>query len=124
LPFEDRPGILWKVLVGEGDKPYLVEGKADWCLNYWYNARRLIYRFPLAPAGGRAKRCLVLDEPFGKDPPRYFLSPDGKTWEEAARAERNGSETSLPIPPACQAAGTVVVRLEGCSVSGFALASS
>jgi hypothetical protein len=36
LPFEDRPGILWKVLVGEGDRPYLVEGKADWCLNYWY----------------------------------------------------------------------------------------
>jgi hypothetical protein len=124
LPFEDRPDILWKVLVGEGDKPYRVETHAAWCLNYWYDAKRLVYRFPLKLAGGKAKRCLVLDEPMGKATPKYFLSPDGKTWEEAVRAERHSSETSLPISSACLDAGTVVLRLEGCAVSGFALSAS
>jgi hypothetical protein len=124
LPFEDRPDILWKVLVGEGDKPYRVETHAAWCLNYWYDAKRLVYRFPLKLAGGKAKRCLVLDEPMGKATPKYFLSPDGKTWEEVVRAERRGSETSLPISSACLDAGTVVLRLEGCAVSGFALSAS
>ena len=42
----------------------------------------------------------------------------------AEKLERNGSETSLPIPPACVAAGTLAVRLEGCAVSGFALTAS
>ena len=66
----------------------------------------------------------MLNEPSGKEPPKYFLSPDGKTWKEAAGVERHGSETSFSIPSACLDAGTVVVRLEGCAVSGFALTAS
>jgi hypothetical protein len=124
LPFENRPDILWKILVGEGDEPYRVETQADWCLNYWAYGKRLVYRFPLKLAAGRAKRCVILDEPSGKEPTKYFLSPDGKTWEEAARIERDGSETSIPISQACLTAGTLVIRLEGCAVSGFALTSS
>jgi Calcineurin-like phosphoesterase len=124
LPFENRPDILWKVLVGEGDEPYRVETQAAWCLNYWYNAKRLVYRFPLAPAGGKAKRCCILDEPSGKEPPKYFLSSDGKAWEEVGRVERTGSETSFPIPAACLASRSLTVRLEGCAVSGFALTTA
>jgi hypothetical protein len=124
LPFEDRLDVLWKVLVGEGDEPYRVETQAAWCLNYWYNAKRLVYRFPLNLGAGRAKRCVILDEPSGKESTRYFLSPDGKGWEEVARVERKGSETSISIPQACVTAGMLVIRLEGCAVSGFALAAS
>ena len=53
-----------------------------------------------------------------------MTDPDGKNWEEVVRAERHDSETSLPISSACLDAGTVMVRLEGCAVSGFALSAS
>src|SRR5207249_3270912 len=88
----DCRGDLWMVRVGEGAEPYRVETQAAWCLNYWHYGKRLVYRFPLVLARGQAKRCVVLNTPSGKDPPRYFLSPDGKTWEEVTRVERHGSE--------------------------------
>jgi hypothetical protein len=122
LPFENRPDLLWKVLVGEGDEPYRVETQAAWCLNYWHYGKRLVYRFPLDLARGQAKRFVLLDTPSGKEPTKYFVSPDGKTWDEVAKVERHGSATSFAISPNCLAAGALVVRLEGCAVSGFAFA--
>jgi hypothetical protein len=123
LPFEaQEPQILWKVLVGEGDTPYFVEAEAAWCLNYWYDAKRLTYRFPLVLAGGEARQLAVLEEASNeKAERRYFLSPDGKDWQAVTPVERQEECTLLAIPKVCQAAGVVAVRLENCTVSGFAL---
>jgi hypothetical protein len=122
LPFEGQEGMLWQVLVGEGDRPYLVEADAAWCLNYWHYGRRLVYRFPLELAGEEARHLVVVESPSSNEPQKYFLSPDGEDYEEATPLDRSGGHTRLAIPPACHAAGAVVVRLEQCVVSGFALA--
>jgi hypothetical protein len=121
LPFEGQDDILWKVLVGEGDRPYLVEASAAWCLNYWHYNHHLIYRFPLSLARGRAKHFLVLESPCGQEPRQYFVSPDGQSWQEVTTVARNGCYTRFEIPKACHEAGTIAIRIEQCVVSGFAL---
>jgi hypothetical protein len=123
LPFEGHDEILWKVMVGEGDRTYLVDAKAEWCINYWHYSKYLIYKFPLSLANGKAKRFALLETPSGKEPRRYFVSPDAENWEEVTSVHRQGSYTSFPIPQECHNAGVIVVRIEGCVVSGFALAS-
>ncbi|MFC1718155.1 metallophosphoesterase family protein, partial [Candidatus Poribacteria bacterium] len=72
-PFGGHDEILWKVMVGEGDKPYLVDAKASWCLNYWHYNKYLIYRFPLSLADGTPHRFALLESPSGPDPQRYFV---------------------------------------------------
>lgn len=121
LPFEGHDNILWKVLVGEGDKPYLVEAEAAWCENYWHYNHHLVYKFPLALAQGRARRFALLETASGKQPRKYFASADARAWEPIPTVDRDGSYTSFPIPQACLAAATLAVRVEGCAVSGFAL---
>jgi hypothetical protein len=123
LPFEDHRDVLWRVMVGEGDESYRVTTQAAWCLNYWAYARRLEYRFPLSLTGGKARRCTVLMEPMGsKDRPlRISVSSDGEDWHEVADAAVQGQYHTFAIPKSCAASGTLVVRLENCAVSGFAL---
>lgn len=121
LPFEGHDEILWKVMVGEGDNPYLIDAKAAWCLNYWHYNKYLIYKFSLSLAGGKAKRFALLESPSGTVPRRYFVSPDAENWEEVTSVDRQGSYTSFPIPQNCQDAGVIAVRIEQCVVSGFAL---
>jgi len=122
LPFEGQRGILWKVMVGEGDKPYLVEAKAAWCQNYWHYNRRLMYKFPLSLAGGKALRFGLLERASGREPRKYFVSPDGNNWREVKSVKRDkNSLTTFPIPADCRKAGKLAVRIERCAVSGFAL---
>lgn len=123
LPFEKDERILWKVMVGEGDKDYLVEAKkAAWCLNYWWYNEFLTYKFPLSLAGGKAKCFALLETAFGEKPRKYLASPDGTLWEDVtAIVERNGPRTSFPIPKSCIESGTLHIRVEQCATSGFAL---
>ncbi len=123
LPFEGQEGVLWRVLVGEGDEPYRVTTQASWCLNYWTYVRRLEYRFPLSLAGGKARRCAVLlESAAGKDRPvRIAVSPDGQSWQEPAGVAVEGEYHTFAIPPSCLAAGVLTLKLENCAVSGFAL---
>ncbi len=121
LPFEGHSDILWKVMVGEGDKPYLVEADAAWCLNYWHYNRHLVYQFPLDLAGGKARRFSIVEIADGNEPRKYLVSPDGKNWSELGTVDRDGCYTSFPIPQNCLDAGQLAVRIEHCVVSGFAL---
>ncbi len=122
LPFAGRNDIPWKVMVGEGDKRFLIDAKAAWCLNYWHYNRHLIYRFPLSLAGGKAGRFAVLQSPCYREAPRFFTSPDGENWQEAEDVRHEGNSfTSFVIPPECLRAKVIFVRLEKCVVSGFAL---
>jgi hypothetical protein len=121
LPFEDREQeVLWKVMVGEGDTPYLAEHKAAWCLNYWHYNQYLTYRFPLrlSPA---AERLCVLETHDANAPFRCLVGPDAQQLAPVDLAERDGSYSYLEIPASCRTAGSVTVRLEGCVVAGFAL---
>ncbi|MCF6283987.1 MAG: metallophosphoesterase [Candidatus Hydrogenedentes bacterium] len=120
LPFEDTD-TLWKVLVGEGDDAYRVTTNAQWCQNYWYYTKELVYEFPLSLAENKARRLAVLNSPESDKTPIYQLSPDGTQWTDVELPERKGSMTSLPIPDACIASGAIHVRLRYCAVSGFAL---
>jgi hypothetical protein len=123
LPFEDREKVLWKVMVGEGDEPYRVTTKANWCLNYWAHVQQLEYRFPLKQTERRARRCTVVLSPMEtKDHPMTLsTSSDGKDWRVVSDAVREGEYATLPIPADCLTAGTLALRLENCAVSGFAL---
>jgi len=121
LPFEGHDEVLWKVMVGEGDRPYLIDAKAAWCLNYWHYNKYLIYRFPLSLADGKASHFALLESPSGSEPRRYFVSPDATSWEEVTSVYRDGSYTSFPISQNCRDAGFIAVRVERCVVSGFAL---
>ena len=122
LPFEGRDGeVLWKVLVGEGDTPFLVEHAAAWCLNYWYDNKHLTYRFPLDLAGPAAKRLCVLAASGGRPELRCLVGPDLRRLSHVEFAERDGSYGFINIPETCRSAGSVTVRLEGGVVSGFAL---
>ncbi len=122
LPFENRDDLLWHVLVGEGDKPYLIDAQAAWCQNYWHYTKSLTYKFPLALGQNKARRLAVLETPVGDPKPRkYFVSADGDQWDEITKPERDNEFTHFPIPTHCVDQGAIYVRLEQCTVSGFAL---
>ena len=88
LPFEGRDEeVLWKVLVGEGDTPFLVEHDAAWCLNYWHYNKHLTYRFPLDLAGPAAKRLCVLETHGGGPRFRCLVGPDPRSLSPVEIAE-------------------------------------
>jgi hypothetical protein len=120
LPFE---GVdhLWKTLVGEDDEPYRITTDARWCQNYWYYNKKLVYRFPLTLGEGKSRRLAVLNSAESDKPPKYFLSADGEHWTTVEPQRRENGMSLFSIPPDCLAASTVHIRLERCSVSGFAL---
>jgi len=120
LPFEDTE-TLWQVLVGEGDEPYRVSSNAQWCQNYWYYNKELVYRFPLALGEDKAHQLAILNSPESEKTMTYELSPDGNHWITIDRPTRKGDMTQLDLPAACHQSGEVHVRLAHCSVSGFAL---
>lgn len=122
LPFENEPGILWKVLVGEGDEPYRTATKAAWCENYWAYAKQLDYRLPLSLAKGQAKHCTILAAPMASKGQTLQISTsaDGQTWQPA-EPDKKDSHYTLTIPANCITSDTLHLRLERCAVSGFAL---
>jgi hypothetical protein len=121
LPFENRDDLLWHVLVGEGDRPYLIDAQAKLCQNYWHYTKSLTYRFPLTLGHGKARRLAVLETHVGgKQPRKYFASADGGQWDEITQLERDGAFTRFPIPANCFDSGSIHIRLEQCTVSGFA----
>jgi hypothetical protein len=122
LPFEGREQeMLWKVLVGEGDTPYLVDQDAAWCLNYWFYVKHLTYRFPLKLGGPDVKRLCVLETHGGNSKFRCLLGPDPKNLLPVERIEHDGSYAYIELPATCRDSGFVTVRLEDCVVSGFGL---
>ena len=120
LPFEDTDA-LWKVLVGEGDEAYRIITKAQWCQNYWYYNKEVVYQFPLSLAENKARHLAVLNSPDSDKAPSYELSADGTQWATIESPQKEGSMTSLPIPDASIVSGAIHVRLKHCAVSGFAL---
>ncbi|MCP4642064.1 MAG: hypothetical protein GY851_16595 [bacterium] len=121
LPFEGRDDILWKVLVGEGDEPYLVDADAARCINYWHYTKRLTYRLPFEDLREQPTRLAVLETPVGGDKPRrYFLSPDGDAWMPAEPLRRDAEHTLFELPASCAESGVAFIRVEHCTVGGFA----
>ena len=121
LPFEGQTGVLWSVLVSEGDAPYLVDAQAARCHGFWHYTKSLTYRFPLDLAEGKARGVALLETPVGKEPRGYFLSANGTDWEAVEPDLRDGAFTQFVLPRSCLEANQVYVRVRQCTVSGFAL---
>jgi hypothetical protein len=86
MPFDHLENIVWKTMVGNDDRNYLIYAKAGDCLNYWAHIQELTYRIPLKEADNRCTKIAVLCdypkiESLYKEG-QYFLSSDLTDWQE------------------------------------------
>lgn len=86
MPFDHLKNIVWKTMVGNDDRNYLIHANAGDCLNYWARIKELTYRFPLKEAGNCCTKIAMLcDYPKIKNlhqEGQYFLSSDLTDWQE------------------------------------------
>ncbi|MDF1815605.1 MAG: metallophosphoesterase [Verrucomicrobiales bacterium] len=82
-PFAHTRNVVWKTLIGEADKPFLVDGKeAKDNISTWCYVRRLVYRLPIADydASHVAILAAVSDRHKDGSPPASIrLSNDNST---------------------------------------------
>ncbi len=126
-PFEKLDGILWKVMVGDGDKPYRVTCKAADVVTWWGYAKELVYRFPLAELKVNPARLAILAELGKKDKKdcsEVSISSDGKSWDPLDLPEPVNSVYLFSLPEKFRS-GDLHLRIigkgEGAVVAGFAL---
>ena len=128
MPFDHLDNILWKVLVGEGDREFLVNSKANDCLNFWAYTRELTYRLPLKETGNQSKKIAMLCK-YKKmhdinQNGQYFISTDLSEWQEIELENAEYEVLSFEIPKDFQQAENVYFKFipSGEShVGGFAL---
>jgi predicted MPP superfamily phosphohydrolase len=85
MPFDHLKNIAWKLMVGDGDRDFLIHAQAGDCLNYWAYVKDLIYRFPLSETGNKCNFLAMLvayDAQNIQKPGQYFISADQKDWME------------------------------------------
>ncbi len=86
MPFDQFDDILWKLFVGEGDKKFRINVKANDCLNFWAYVKGLTYRLPLSEIDNHSTKMAMLCK-YAKpaeiyQPGQFFMSSDLKTWQE------------------------------------------
>lgn len=84
-PFDHTNNILWRIMVGEGDREYLVKSNAEDCLNYWAYVKELIYCVPLEENNNEGRRIGLLTDHRMENINRngqYFISSNMKDWQE------------------------------------------
>ncbi len=133
VAFEHSEGVLWKLLVAPGERPYLVSQKAADVETYWFYVTELTYRLPLEKTGGRATRFAVLGNFMLKDPDGSALgclrvSGDGQTWQDVPLPKPSESVYSCEIPTALRGGKSLYVQVRATdamrhkpTVAGFAL---
>ena len=100
-PFDHINHYLWKLMVGEGDRNFLIESKAADCLNYWAYVKELVYRIPLKYAGNRGKTIAMLTDHKLQNlqqEGQYFLSSDLINWQEIKLKNANYDVLQFSIP--------------------------
>jgi hypothetical protein len=128
MPFDHLKSIAWKILVGEGDREFLISGEAEYCLNYWAYVKKLIYRIPLQKAGTQSTRLTMLcnynksENHFQEG--QYFMSLDLTHWQEIKPEEAKHDVFDFLIPVNFRPADNVYFKftpLGEAYVGGFAL---
>ena len=128
MPFDHLDNILWKVFVGEGDREFLENAKANDCLNFWAYAQELTYRMPLKETGLRSTKIAMLCK-YNKmhdlhQEGQYYISSDMKEWQEIGLENAEFEVLSFEIPKAFRQAENVYFKFTPSGethVGGFAL---
>ncbi|GJM27432.1 MAG: hypothetical protein DHS20C17_00670 [Cyclobacteriaceae bacterium] len=127
IPFDNCDSLIWKILVGEGDRTFLIESKAEDCLNYWAYVKSLTYRLPLIDTNNLATKLAVLAEHqsdnVGK-PGQYWVSLNLEDWQEIPLQEAKVDLLILPIPSVFQKTKNIYFKFipsGEAAVAGFAL---
>jgi len=101
VPFDHTKKIIWRVLVGEGDRTFLVDSKAWDCLNYWAYVKELTYRIPLKETNNHGKRIALLcnyNEKILYQDGQYFISSDLMNWHEMTLEDAKFNVMYFVIP--------------------------
>lgn len=128
IPFDNCDNIIWKVMVGEGDRKYLIESNAEDCLNYWAYVKSVTYKFPLIETNNTATKIAVLAEHKKGNvemPSQYFVSVDMQNWQEIRLVEFKVDLLVLSIPHSFQKAESIYFKFipsGEAAVAGVALA--
>ena len=126
-PWDGIQGIRWKLMVGEGDREYLLSARAGDCLDWWSYVRELVYRLPLAKARGKVSRLALLaalDDTRSPKTEKVFVSSAGKEWTELPLGNRVQGVYTMAIPENLRNQNDLRVKV--CSggngiVAGFAM---
>lgn len=127
MPFDNCTNILWKILVEEGDHQYLIEAKAENCLNYWAYIKVLTYSLPLKETNNTAKTIAMLTDhrsPNAGKPGQYFVSSDLQNWQEIPLKEAKEDLLLFKIPTSFQGAEKIYFQFipsGEAAVAGYAL---
>lgn len=140
LPAREKPASLpipfaglnvsWKLMIGEGDRPFLRHAKAADVVSWWTYIRELVYELPLDGLSAPPAQLAVLaslshdQTDLGKRG-HLFLSPDGKTWEEVELPAPKGGCYLIPLSETQRKGNALQVKITfdraGGSLGGFAL---
>jgi len=131
-PFAGINQILWQVMVGHGDREYLVSQKAADVVTWWGYTKELVYGFPLAQISPAPPHLAILANLYQGSPTpakraAVFISPDLTGWQEMPLAEPRGGATLFALPPTVLQADKLYVKISGpgygggVAVAGFAL---
>ncbi|MDD4888569.1 MAG: metallophosphoesterase [Phycisphaerae bacterium] len=115
-PFAGRDDLLWAMIVGLNDKPFRVKTDAIDYGDAWIKMNDLVFRLPLAQAGGKAARLAVLGELDSADPDtpiRVMVSADNATWKELTLPRAEQKIYTFDLPAELLAAKELFVRITG-----------
>jgi hypothetical protein len=129
MPFDNCCDIEWQLLVGENDQQYLIESKAENCLNYWAYVKELTYGLPLGKTKKPATKIAMLTDYKSVDVNKleqYFISSDLKNWMEISMNETKEDILVFDIPLKFQNTETTYFKFKPigeAAVAGLALLS-
>ena len=128
MPFDDLDNILWKVFVGEGDKEFLIDSKANDGLTFWAYPKKLVYRMPLKETNNQSAKIVMLCKYIKmhdiNGEGQYFVSTDLKEWQEIELEKAEFETLSFEIPETFRQAENVYFKFSPVGesmVGGFAL---
>lgn len=127
-PFEKLKNRTWTLMVGDGDRKYLVKGKGGDVVTWWAYIKELIYKLPLGEKGENASQLAILGylgKLGGKDENEVFFSSDGVDWEQIKIEKPQNNAYIFNIPDKLRRSGKeLYIRIIGknhsCIVAGFA----
>jgi len=128
MPFDHLDNIVWKTMVGNDDRNFLVHAQAGDCLDYWAHIKELTYRFPLKEAGNRCTKIAMLcDYPKTNtlyQEGQYFISSDRTDWHEIKLEDAQSDVLLFSIPESLRQSENVYFKFLPSGeayVGGFAL---
>jgi hypothetical protein len=128
IPFGETKNRLWTLMVGDGDRQYLVKGKGGDVVTWWAYVKDLVYKLPLSKANMQATKIALLadlGELDNEDANQIYFSVDGENWQEQKLSTPVNKVYMLDIPEDMRKEQDLFVKIIGknatCYFGGFAL---